>query len=115
MSADATPNRQRRKARVGKIARLPFEVRGELNIRIRDGQTGPEILTWLNKRPEVQLRIAQLFAGKPVTSQNLSEWRYGGYREWLASQSHVPAPHEVPSFTSAKGGGGKSGPKEDGC
>jgi hypothetical protein len=34
-------------ARNGKIARLPLAVRTELNQRLRNGETGAELLTWL--------------------------------------------------------------------
>lgn len=70
----------------GKIARLPYAIRTELNTRLRDGQTGPEILAWLNDLPAVRKRMGELFSGKAVSLQNLSEWRRGGYREWLTSQ-----------------------------
>ena len=36
---------------VGKIARLPVEIREELNRRLENGQGGPEILPWLNSSP----------------------------------------------------------------
>jgi hypothetical protein len=36
--------------------------------------------------PEVQAIMAAEFGGKPITEQNLSEWKQGGYRDWLAKQ-----------------------------
>ncbi len=38
----------------GNIARLPRAIRDELNRRVDDGQTGKEILPWLNGLPEVK-------------------------------------------------------------
>jgi len=37
-----------------KIGRLPFAIRNELNERIRDGETGPDILAWLNGLKETR-------------------------------------------------------------
>lgn len=69
--------------RTGKIARLPLEVREELNVRLLDGQQGKNLVPWLNSLPEVRRIVAAEFAGRPVREQNLSEWRKGGYRDWL--------------------------------
>lgn len=43
-------------------------------------------MAWLNSLPEVRLVVQREFAGKPVREQNLSEWKQGGYRDWLAQQ-----------------------------
>lgn len=72
--------------RNGKIARLPREVRQELNRRLHEGEQGKKLVAWLNALPEVQTIIAAEFGGKPVREQNLSEWKQGGYRDWLAQQ-----------------------------
>jgi hypothetical protein len=73
-------------ARVGKIARLPAEVREELNKRLRGGQLGPQILPWLNSHPEVLPVLQEFFGGQPVNAQNLSDWRAGGFAEWQQKQ-----------------------------
>jgi len=73
-------------ARRGKIARLPLRIRVELNRRIRDGQPGSEILAWINALPETSAVLSDQFEGVPVSPQNLSEWRDGGYVEWLDHQ-----------------------------
>jgi hypothetical protein len=73
-------------SRTGKIARLPHEVREQLNQKIRNGEIGRKICEWVNSLPEVQSVLALEFRGKPITEQNLSEWRKGGYREWLGYQ-----------------------------
>jgi hypothetical protein len=72
--------------RNGKIARLPKTVRDPLNRRLRDGEPGKRLVAWLNTLPEVQAVLAVEFAGRPVTEQNLSEWKQGGHREWLLQQ-----------------------------
>ncbi|MEK7676120.1 MAG: hypothetical protein AAB676_09845 [Verrucomicrobiota bacterium] len=68
--------------RVGKIARLPLRIREELNCRLQDGEPGNGLVEWLNSLPEVQEVLAAEFGGRPVSEQNMSEWKQGGYREW---------------------------------
>lgn len=69
-------------SRKGKIARLPESIRNEINQRLLDGQAGSEILPWLNALPAVQVRLENLFEGKPINDQNLSDWRTGGFEDW---------------------------------
>jgi len=69
-------------ARNGKIARLPHAIREQLNRRIQDAQPGENILAWLNALPEVQTILADQFNGLPLSKQNLSEWRLGGFVDW---------------------------------
>ena len=70
------------KHRIGKIARLPREIRQTLNLRLREGDNGHILVAWLNSLPEVQAILAAQFGGAPIREQNLSEWRKGGYRDW---------------------------------
>ena len=72
--------------RNGKIARLPRSVRNELNERLERSEPSPQLLDWLNALPEVQKVVKDDFAGVPISKQNLSEWRQGGFEEWLARQ-----------------------------
>src|SRR5260370_19390085 len=72
--------------RNGKIAGLPLEVRQELNRRLDEGEQGKKLVAWLNGLPEVQAMVATEFGGKAIREQNLSEWKQGGYRDWLAKQ-----------------------------
>jgi len=71
------PELNKRPTRRGKIARLPHSVREELNQRLRDGEEAKPLLRWLNREDEVYTRI---------NAQNLTEWRQGGYAEWLTRQ-----------------------------
>lgn len=73
-------------SRNGKIATLPQNLREEINVRLDNGQEGDEILAWLNPLPEVKKHLKIHFAGALITKQNLSEWRHGGFREWLAHE-----------------------------
>jgi hypothetical protein len=69
--------------RIGKIARLSHYVRTELNRRLQDGEPGKTLVEWLNGQKSVQEVLADQFNGRPVTEQNLSEWKAGGYQDWL--------------------------------
>jgi uncharacterized protein YdaU (DUF1376 family) len=69
--------------RRGKIARLPRAVREQINVLLDDGLEAAEILPWLNDLPHVRQIITERFNGVPVSEQNLSGWRQGGFQEWL--------------------------------
>jgi hypothetical protein len=73
-------------ARNGKIARLPRAVRSVLNSRLENGQDGKHILIWLNNLPAVRGVLQETFHGNPITEQNLSDWRLGGFEEWRVCQ-----------------------------
>jgi hypothetical protein len=70
-------------ARNGKIARLPFHIRNEINKRLSDGEPGVKLVKWANE--EVQFFMHNKVEGRRIriTEQNLSEWRQGGYQDWL--------------------------------
>ena len=73
----------------GKIANLPAEIREELNLRMNDGEQGDELVEWLNSKPEVVEVVNKLFDGRPISEQNLSQWRTHGYRVWHAHRTIV--------------------------
>ncbi|HXB59378.1 MAG TPA: hypothetical protein VNU95_07425 [Candidatus Acidoferrales bacterium] len=73
----------------GKIARLPGDVREQLNQRLLDGQSASAILPWLNDLAPVKAVLTAQFAGELVTAQNLSNWRIGGYQHWLRDQKEL--------------------------
>jgi hypothetical protein len=72
--------------RTGKIARLPRDIREELNRRLQDGVPGNELVTWLNSLKKVNAVLKKEFNNQPISPQNLSEWNAGGYQEWLDQQ-----------------------------
>src|SRR5439155_19213144 len=41
---------------------------------------------WLNALPEVRSVLAADFQGRPIQPWNLTEWKQGGYRDWLVAQ-----------------------------
>ena len=73
-------------ARNGKIAHLSRELRDDLNFRLYKGQSLAHLRRWLNSLPEVKAMLREFFDGRPILQQNLSEWKAGGYREWLLHQ-----------------------------
>jgi hypothetical protein len=81
--------------RNGKIARLPREIRDELNRRMQDAEAGDTLLPWLNARPEVQSVLARQFGGCAINKQNLSEWRAGGFAEWQTRQEMLADAREL--------------------
>jgi hypothetical protein len=78
------------RSRNGKIARLSLLTRALLNQRLDDGQTGPVILDWLNALPETRSLLADSFDGVPISLQNLSQWRLGGFVRWQ-KERHMEA------------------------
>ena len=72
--------------RLGKIARLPREIREQLNVRLSNGEVGRQLVEWLNGLPEVSVMLAARFGGRPINEQNLTEWKQGGYEDWLRHQ-----------------------------
>jgi hypothetical protein len=73
-------------ARNGKIARLPLGIRNALNERLQNGEMGQPLLDWLNHLPQVIEVLEDDFEGLPINKQSLSDWRRGGYQEWLRHQ-----------------------------
>ena len=74
-------------AHPGKVARLPFAVRSELNRRMFKGEESAETLTWLNALPAVRGVLSAHFGGNAVTPAQLGIWLAGGYAEWEAREN----------------------------
>ena len=64
--------------RTGKVARLPAEIRDEVNEMLYTGVEYPRIADWLAEH------------GHPgFIPMNISRWRDGGYEEWLKHQERL--------------------------
>lgn len=61
--------------RTGKIARLPAKVREEINRQLYDGASGVEIERALKRYG--------------ISQSNISQWRKGGYQDWLKTQTQM--------------------------
>lgn len=103
----------------GKISRLPFEIRQELNHRMRNGERDLSLVAWLNGLPEVKAALADAeFGGgkkaRPkITPQNLSEYRAGMYQHWVKDQEKVERVQTLAEFSTrlaAAAGGTVAGP-----
>lgn len=101
------------RARTGKIARLPAAAREELNRRLVENEPASKILPWLNGLPEMGVIIAEMGeAGGhqvgPVDDRNLSEWRKGGFADWLRRRERIEETRELARWSTqmAKAGGG---------
>ncbi|MDR3403133.1 MAG: hypothetical protein P4L99_11610 [Chthoniobacter sp.] len=85
--------------RNGKIARLPKALRDQLNQRLQDGVQGTTLVDWLNGLPEVQALVQSQFDGHPIREQNLSQWKSGGYRDWVHQQEALELARHVSEDT----------------
>jgi hypothetical protein len=72
--------------RNGKIARLPEQIREQINCRLQNGENGRQIIAWLNSDEGVKALLAQGFDGHEINDTNLSQWKKGGFRDWQARQ-----------------------------
>lgn len=85
-------------ANTGKIGRLPFEIREEVNRRLRDGQPAKKIIGWLHTLPEVLRVLDEYFGEEPISDQNVSTWRQTGYARWMARLAQVDRTRELASY-----------------
>lgn len=100
--------------RTGKIARCPLAIREEVNRRLLDGQSGPKILEWLNANEDVLRVLDEYFAEEPVNRQNLTEWRQGGYQDWLKRREKVEATKALAGYAAQLGAAAGTGNLTDG-
>lgn len=91
----------------GKVARLPHKIREEVNQRLLDGQTSREILPWLNEQPEVQQDCELHWEGVPISAQNLSAWRLGGFKKWLSRRARTESLKSLASHASSLASSGR--------
>jgi len=81
--------------RKGKIARLPFNIREDINHRLHENVPVKDILIWLNTDGDVRNHMDRLFQSRYITEQNISEWRQGGYQDWLTYNSTIDTVREL--------------------
>jgi hypothetical protein len=61
----------------------------QLNQRLADGEAGNRLVEWLNSIPAVMKVMAEQFDSRPINENNVSEWRQGGFEEWLTLQASL--------------------------
>jgi hypothetical protein len=86
-------------AHKGKIGRCPPHIREEVCRRLHEGQTARKICTWLNAHPDVLRVLDEHFAEQPVTDQNISEWRKGGYQKWLDRRAQLETTRQLADYS----------------
>ena len=94
--------------RSGKIGRLPLAIRNELNTRIRAGELSPVLLPWLNDLPEARAILKRDFSDVDISPANLSEWRQGGYQDWLKRRQQIEEKRELADYCFELAESGKS-------
>jgi hypothetical protein len=92
--------------RNGKIAALERDTREEVNRRLQARESSTKILAWLNADPKTRARLDRRFEGKPITRQNLSKWRRGGFVEW---KKHEKAVKRQRNWENLRAAGYRSG------
>ena len=100
------------KTRNGKIARLPHNVREELNVRLERSERGPQLLAWLNALPEVRAFVQREFNGEPVSKHNLSQWRLGGFQDWLTRREFFAETRSADDFVAERQNGREKVPAD---
>ena len=95
--------------RTSKIARLPRTIREALNRRLEDGEPGRLLLEWLNSLPEAQAVLRRDFEGRPINEPNLTDWKQGGYLDWLTHRETMSQVSELAANADelAKASGGR--------
>lgn len=86
--------------RTGKIARLPRNIRDELNRRLDNGEPGVRLVEWLNSLPEVQQVIKDYFDDREITEKNLSDWKANGFLDWKGQQESLAIARELKAKAS---------------
>lgn len=83
----------------GKIHRLSFETRLEVRNRLLNNRKQSETLEWLHSLPETGPMLEELFDGKPITPQNLSDYKSSReYQTWLLRQERIADIRTVSQF-----------------
>lgn len=95
------------RTRVGKVARLPLAIREELNRRLLENEPARKICAWLNALPEA-IRVCDEFGEQPIDDRNISDWRKGGFADWLRRREQIEETREMAQWAVklAKASGG---------
>jgi hypothetical protein len=91
--------------RIGKIARLPLNIRNLLNERIELGDSGRFLIDWLNGLDEVKEILARDFDSRPINDQNFSDWKQGGFIDWQRQQETRDRLRGLAEFAADLSGG----------
>jgi len=84
-------------ARKGKVARLPTQIRDQVNLRLRDNVAYPKIIEFLDDN-----------GCRGFNEMNISNWRNGGYKEWETKQLWIEKMRNAHKILT-----GNKGPKSE--
>lgn len=96
---------------VGKIGRMPADVRREVSRRLADHESASAIIAWLDGLHEARTVLDEMFDGARVSPQNLSEWKKNPeYLRYCRRREDVAAAraHSEFALDIAKASGGIS-------
>ena len=74
-------------------------IREQLNHRLIDGESAARILPWLNALPETIKLLEEDFEGLRINDNNLSDWRLGGYQDWLKRRERLERTREMAQWS----------------
>ncbi|HPS07331.1 MAG TPA: hypothetical protein PLG22_07350 [Kiritimatiellia bacterium] len=60
---------------VGKIGRMPADIRREVCRRLADNEPAASVIGWIETQPAARATLDEHFDGAKVLPQNLSEWK----------------------------------------
>jgi len=79
---------------------LPLAIRTEVNQRLLAGEPASRIIAWLHTKEEVLRVLDDYFKEQPINPQNMTEWRQGGYRDWLDRRARTERVKELSEYAA---------------
>ena len=86
---------------LGKISRLPAELRNEVCRKLYDGVSSADILRELNTKPEVKKILTRYFNGEEISAQNLTAFKQSGFAEWLKRREKLTHLMELSKYATS--------------
>lgn len=77
------------RARTGKIARLPKDLRDAVNLALRDGATAAAVRKLIEDAKAHGATNGDGSEIEPPDDQNVTNWRQGGFQDWLNEQQRL--------------------------
>lgn len=86
---------------LGKISRLPAELRNEVCRKLYDGVSSADILRELNAKSEVKKILTRYFNGEEISAQNLTAFKQSGFAEWLKRREKLTHLMELSKYATS--------------
>lgn len=98
---------------VGKIGRMPADIRREVSRRLADNETAQSVIDWIETQTSARNVLDEQFDGAKVLPQNLSEWKknpeYQRYVQQLEQIAHTKGLAEFSLSLAREAGGINAG------